>query len=306
MSTYSSVVVDAIWQQLNEQDWPAHGLYVVATPIGNRADLSLRAWQTLLRADVIAAEDTRTTGPLLQAWGVRTPLIAVHRHNEAEAGSALLERLARGERVALISDAGAPAISDPGGRLVQTVRHAGYRVIPIPGPSAVTTALMASGVTSDEQPAFIFAGFSPAKKTARQKWLQHWGAQNLPVLLFESPHRLMDCSRDLLQVLGPERRLSLCRELTKRFEQVHECSLAELPDWLSADAHRQRGEFVLILHGLESADSQTLDEQTRDWMRALAGQLSVRDVVRIAMQATGLPRQPLYQYALSLKAQEQS
>lgn len=306
MSTYSSVVVDEIWQQLNQQDWPEQGLYVVATPIGNRADLSLRAWQTLQRADVIAAEDTRTTRPLLQAWGVRTPLIAVHRHNEAQAGSAMLERLARGERVALISDAGAPAISDPGGRLVQAVRHAGYRVIPIPGPSAVTTALMASGVTSDEQPAFIFAGFSPAKKTARQKWLQHWGAQSLPVLFFESPHRLIDCGRDLLQVLGPGRRLTLCRELTKRFEQVHECSLDELEDWLTADVHHQRGEFVLILHGPESTRTHELDEVTRGWMHALAEQLSVRDVVRIAMQATGLPRQSLYQYALSLKAQEES
>lgn len=303
MREYSTVVLDEVWQQLNQQDWPAPCLYVVATPIGNRADLSLRAWQTLLRADVIAAEDTRTAQPLLQAWGVRTPLMAVHRHNEARASEALLERLAQGQRVALISDAGAPAISDPGGRVVQAVRGQGFRVMPVPGASAVTTALMGSGVTSDEQPAFVFAGFSPGKKTARQKWLRHWGAQPLPVLFFESPHRLLDCVQDLQSVLGPDRPLTLCRELTKRFEQIHAGPVSELLAWLKADTDRQRGEFVLIVHGRAQERSEDVDEATKAWLQALVGPLSVRDAVRVAMQATGLPRQPLYQYALSLQAQ---
>lgn len=304
MSAYSTRVLDELWQQLNEQQWPASSLYVVATPIGNRADLSLRAWQTLQRVDVIAVEDTRTTQPLLQAWGLSTPLISLHRHNEAQATEALLKRLAQGQRIALISDAGAPAISDPGGRVVHEVRQQGFRVIPIPGASAVTTALMASGVTSDEQPAFVFAGFSPTKRAARQKWLQQWGAQDLPVVFFESPHRILDCAGDLAQVLAPERGVTLCRELTKRFEQIHSATVGTLADWLAADADRQRGEFVLILHGQTQTTTPELEAATQRWMQVLVAQLSVRDAVRIAMQATGLPRQPLYQYALTLKAEE--
>src|SRR5690606_15137563 len=161
------------WKRLTErvdaQHWPAACLYVVATPIGNLGDLSLRAWQALARCDVIAAEDTRASRALMDAWGVVTPLMAAHRHNEAAAAQSIVARLAAGERVALVSDAGAPAVSDPGARIVRAVREAGYPVIPIPGASAVIAALMASGVTSDENPAFVFAGFMPAKAGARQK-----------------------------------------------------------------------------------------------------------------------------------------
>lgn len=156
---------EVTWKRLIErvgtQSWPAATLYVVATPIGNLADLSVRAWQTLLRCDVVAAEDTRSTRPLLQAWGIETPLMSAHRHNEASAAEAIVERLHRGERVALVSDAGAPAVSDPGARIVKAVREAGFTVVPLPGASAVITALMATGVTTDENPAFAFAGFLP-------------------------------------------------------------------------------------------------------------------------------------------------
>src|SRR5690625_3839572 len=159
-------ILAALMQRMDEQQWPTHTLYVVATPIGNLADLSLRAWQALVRADTIAAEDTRTAQPLLQAWGVGTPVWTLHRHNEAQASAALIERLQQGQRVALISDAGAPAISDPGGRVVREVRQAGLQVLRIPGPSAVTTALMASGVTWGAHPAYVFPGVSPKKTSA--------------------------------------------------------------------------------------------------------------------------------------------
>ena len=166
------------WKRLTErvaqQDWPAGALYVIATPIGNLADLSLRAFEALRRCDVIAAEDTRSSRQLLDAWGVNTPLMAAHRHNEASAAQAIIGRLRNGERVALISDAGTPAVSDPGARVVRTVVAEGYRAIPIPGASAVLAALMASGATTDENPAYMFAGFAPQKATARQKWFRRW------------------------------------------------------------------------------------------------------------------------------------
>src|SRR5699024_794435 len=162
----------------------------VATPIGNLTDLSLRGWYALAQADVIAAEDTRSTRPLLQAWGVQTPLMAAHRHNEAMAAEQIVQRLAQGDRVAWVADAGAPAVSDPGARIVRAVREAGYQVVPIPGASAVITALMGTGATSDENPAFAFAGFVPTKQQARRKWFAQWQSFAGPVLMFESPHRL--------------------------------------------------------------------------------------------------------------------
>src|SRR5699024_6972644 len=162
------------YQQLTQQDWPASCLFMVATPIGNLADLSLRAWQVLRDCDVIVAEDTRVTRHLLQGWGLDTPLWPVHRHNEAVMAQRVIERLHAGERVALVSDAGAPAVSDPGARMVRAVRGAGLRVVPIPGPSAVIAALMATGVSTDHNPAFVFAGFAPSKGGARRKWLEYW------------------------------------------------------------------------------------------------------------------------------------
>ncbi len=293
------------WKRLTErvdaQHWPAATLYVVATPIGNLGDLGLRAWQALARCDVIAAEDTRSSRALLDAWGVQTPLMAAHRHNEAQAAQAIVQRLANGERVALVSDAGAPAVSDPGARIVRAVRKAGYAVVPLPGASAVITALMASGVTSDENPAFVFAGFPPPKTMARQKWLQRWCAVPAPVLMFESPHRLEATVRDLLEVCGPQRRLTLARELTKRYEQVHTLMLAEAGDWLAQDAHRSQGEFVLIVHEAESGpqDDEQVDASALTLLDALLDSLSVRDAARVAAKVTGLPRDTLYAMALA-------
>ncbi|CAP40772.1 16S rRNA (cytidine(1402)-2'-O)-methyltransferase [Bordetella petrii] len=291
-------------ERVSGQHWPEAALYVVATPIGNLGDLGLRAWQALARADVIAAEDTRSSRSLLEAWGISTPLMAAHRHNEAAAAQDICQRLAQGQRVALVSDAGAPAVSDPGARVVRAVRAAGYAVIPVPGPSAVIAALMGSGVTSDENPAYAFAGFAPPKTAARQRWLRSWCALPAPVVLFESPHRLGACLADLLEVCGPARMLTIARELTKRFEQIATLPLSQAAEWLAADSHRAQGEFVLIVHAAEAdagAAAGPDDPATTALLDALLESLSVRDAARVAAKVTGQPRDALYALALARK-----
>lgn len=291
-------------ERVDGQHWPEGALYVVATPIGNLGDLGLRAWQALVRADVIAAEDTRASRVLMDAWGVGTPLMAAHRHNEAAAAQDVVARLARGERVALVSDAGAPAVSDPGARIVRAAREAGHKVVPVPGPSAVITALMGSGVTSDENPAFAFAGFAPAKQAARQRWLRLWCALPAPVVIYESPHRLSATLSDLLEVAGPERQLTLARELTKRFEEIATVTLAEAADWLAADAHRGQGEFVLIVHeapATPDSGDEGIAPETLALLDALLETVSVRDAARVAAKVSGLPRDQLYAAALARK-----
>lgn len=294
------------WKRLAEQvagqHWPAPALYVVATPIGNLGDLGLRAWQALRQCDVIAAEDTRSSRPLLDAWDIRTPLMAAHRHNEAAAAEAIVQRLEAGQRVALVSDAGAPAVSDPGARIVRRVREAGFPVVPVPGPSAVITALMGAGVTSDENPAFVCAGFPPPKQGARRKWLQRWSTLPAPVVMFESPHRVRATVGDLLAVCGPARRLSVARELTKRFEHIETLWLGDAADWFAADSHRSQGEFVLILHEEEAAEADDLDPQAAALLEALLELMSVRDAVKVAAKVSGAPRDALY--ALALKRGE--
>lgn len=299
-STWNDLV-----QRVGAQAWPQATLYVIATPIGNLGDLSLRAWQALQRCDVIAAEDTRASRTLLQAWGVDTPLMAAHRHNEAAAAQAIVQRLQQGQRVALVSDAGAPAVSDPGARIVRAVRQAGYGVVALPGASAVITALMASGATSDENPAFVFAGFMPSKAAARRKWLQQWCAIPAPVVMFESPHRLQAAVADLVLVCGAARELTLARELTKRFEQVVTRPLGEMAAWLAEDAHRSQGEFVLIVQQAPAAlGADVADPQVLALLDALLEALSVRDAVRVAAKITGLPRDALYAQALTRQRTE--
>ncbi|MGO3740717.1 16S rRNA (cytidine(1402)-2'-O)-methyltransferase [Kerstersia sp.] len=290
------------------QHWPASALYVVATPIGNLGDLSVRAWQALAKVDVVAAEDTRVTRTLFDAWGLSTPLMAAHRHNEASAAQDILERLAAGQRVALVSDAGAPAVSDPGARVVRAVREAGYQVVPVPGPSAVIAALMASGATSDENPAFAFAGFAPHKSMARQRWLRRWAALAAPVVFFESPHRLKATLADVLEIGGPQRRITIARELSKRFEEVATVPAAGAQAWLEAQPHRGQGEFVLILHESEAQISDE-DEDAADagdpaldtLLDALLESLSLRDAVKVAQKVTGGDRDAIYRRALQRK-----
>ena len=292
------------WDRLTErtttQDWPVASLYVVATPIGNLSDLSLRAWQTLLHCDVIAAEDTRISRSLLDAWGVGTPLMAAHQHNEAQAAQVIIDRLEKGERVCLVSDAGAPAVSDPGARIVRSVRQAGYRVIPVPGPSAVIAALMGSGVTTDENPAFVFAGFMPPKSMARKQWLRDWCFLSAPVVMFESPHRLRAALADIAEVCGPERPVTVARELTKRFEQITTLAAGQAIEWLLSDAHHQQGEFVLVVHQqLKTGHDEEGSQDNIVLIDALLESLSVRDTARVVAKVTKLPRDAAYKLALA-------
>lgn len=297
------------WQamvaRLQEQHWPQAALYVVATPIGNLMDLSLRAWYALRLADVIAAEDTRSSRALLQAWEIDTPLIAAHRHNERQATQTVLKRLTEGQRVALISDAGTPAISDPGGTLVQAVRAAGFDVVALPGACALVTALMATGVTTDEQPAFGFLGFLPARQAARQRALGAWRGFDGALVLYEAPHRIAALLQDLNEVFGGQRQVSLARELTKRFEQTVTLDLAQAIDWLGADRHREQGEYVVILHPLtrtpvtdDQADLDWQHPERQAWMAALLSVLSTRDAAKVMAQALGLSKDVCYRQLL--------
>ena len=298
------------WQdllgRLEQQQWPKPALYVVATPIGSLTCLSLRAWYALRLADVIAAEDTRTSQALLQAWHIDTPLMAAHRHNERAATAAIVQRLADGARVALISDAGAPAISDPGGQLVQDVRQAGFDVIAIPGASALVTALMATGVTTDTQPTFAFLGFLPAKQAGRQRMLRRWLGADTALVMYEAPHRIVDLLRDLGEAFGPARRVSLARELTKRFEETATLTLSEAQAWVSADAHREQGEYVALLHAPEPgtlpaglADEVWQAPERQAWMAALLAVVSTRDAAKIMAKALGAPKDECYAQLLA-------
>ena len=301
-------VLAGSWQaqlaKLPAQRWPKGALYVVATPIGNLADLSLRAAYALQLADVIAAEDTRATRVLLQAWGIHTPLISLHRHNEHSQLDGLLQRLANGERVALVSDAGSPAISDPGGHTVRAVRQAGHGVVALPGPSAVTTALMSLGATTDQHPGFCFLGFLPPKSAARLKQLRLYTSFDGTLVWFESPHRIRAMVGDLCAVFGSDREVSVCRELTKRFEQTVTLPLGECEQWMASEAFREQGEFVVLLHPAARESSDTEDDAlsapgVQAWMDALLANTSVRDAAKVMAQALGQPKDRCYALLLA-------
>lgn len=300
-STAQHVVVwDKIATQLKQQEWVHPALYVVATPIGNLADLSLRAWHVLSRCDVIAAEDTRDSQTLLKQWGITASVVAVHRHNEAEGAAQLIGFLAANQSVALISDAGSPAISDPGARVVAAVAQAGYRVVPIPGPSAVTTALMASGATSDAHPEFLFAGFVPSKSGQRRKWLSQWKQAPHTVVMFETPHRIVATVQAFRDIFGAQQQVTLAKELTKRFETIVTLPCAELIAWLEGDKHHQRGEFVLILHPSPVQDvAPVASMQAIALVDALLEVMSVKDVATVLNKAQIMRRQEAYKLALS-------
>ena len=283
------------------QQYPAATLYLVATPIGNLADLSLRAIHALGLADALACEDTRQGGALLRHLGLHKPLIALHQHNEREASGQVLARLAAGERVAYASDAGTPAISDPGAVLVQAVVAAGYRVLPLPGPSSAVTALSVAGDTAGQ--GFAFAGFLPTKAGERRTALQALLAvEGQSQIVFEAPHRIVELLA-LLADLAPARRVTVCRELTKQFETVHTAEAATLPAWLAEDAQRQRGEFVLVLHAqapAAAADGELPPEALRV-LGLLMVELPLKQAVALAAQISGAPRNALYEAGLALK-----
>jgi len=272
-------------------------LYVVATPIGNLRDITLRALDVLTAADVIAAEDKRNTAHLLTHHGISAnKLIAVHQHNERGAAEKIIALLQSGQSVAFVSDAGTPAVSDPGALLVQAVLAAGLRVIPIPGASAVVTALSAAGLAD---PHFLFYGFLPNKSGARRTVLQALSSHPYTLVFYEAPHRIVECVADLLAVLGGERQIVLAREITKLFETIHSCRLSEAESWLLSDSNQQRGEFVVLVSG---AVPQTgLSAETLSTLTLLLDELPLKQAAQLAAKITGANRSELYQLALEMK-----
>lgn len=298
MSASFASAVHAAREAAGSQNYPKGALYVVATPIGNLADISLRALHVLALVDAIACEDTRHTQSLLRALGIDRPaggLIAVHQHNEAEAARQVLQRLRAGERIAYTSDAGTPAVSDPGARLVAAVQGEGLRVVPLPGASSVTAVLSAAGAFG-EDPGFVFGGFLPARAGERAAAVQALTQEPRAVVLLEAPHRIAD----LAQALTPlgERRITVGRELTKQFEQIQTLTCAALAGWLAADAAHGRGEFALVLH--PQATARAGDEGLA-LLELLLPELPVKTAVRIAAQASGASRNVLYEAALRLR-----
>jgi 16S rRNA (cytidine1402-2'-O)-methyltransferase len=276
----------------------AGALYVVATPIGNLADLTLRAIHLLARVDAVACEDTRVSGALLAQLALHKPLVSLHAHNEREASAGVLARLARGESVALVSDAGTPAVSDPGARLVAAAAAAGYRIVPLPGPSSVLAALSAAGDETSE--GFRFAGFLPSQGAARARRLAALAAEPETTVLFEAPHRI-EALADALAKAAPQRRVTLARELTKQFETIATLAAQELPAWLAVDANRRRGEFVLVLHALPKAPSEGLGAAAEHTLAVLLRELPLKQAVDLAAEISGQPRNALYAAALALR-----
>lgn len=276
-------------------------MYLVATPIGNLADISLRALHVLQLAETIACEDTRHTQTLLRAYGIDKPsahLLALHQHNEMEAAGLVIERLRQGQRVAYVSDAGTPAISDPGARLVAAARAAALVIVPVPGPSSVTTALSVAGIeiTNTQDGGFIFAGFLPSKSAERTARIALLAAEARAIVLLEAPHRI-EALAAALSGLG-ERKLTVGRELTKQFEEIATIKAADFVSWLKIDSNRSRGEFVLVLHP-EIVPAQAGDEERV--LKLLLAELPLKTAVKLAAEITGASRNVLYQSALALK-----
>jgi 16S rRNA (cytidine1402-2'-O)-methyltransferase len=298
------LLLQAAAEAAGAQRLPAGALYVLATPIGNLADISLRAVHVLSRMDVVACEDTRVTGRLLQHLGLDKPLIALHEHNEQVASQRVLARLAAGERVAYASDAGTPAISDPGAGLVAQAAAAGHPVVPVPGASSVVTALSVAGDTRGG--GFGFHGFLPAKGGERREALAAVLAAPGSQVLFEAPHRIASLLGELAEQ-APERRLTLCRELTKQFEQIHTLSAGGAPAWLAADAQHGRGEFVLVLHAAPPVpaatgdDEEALGPEAERTLAVLLRELPLKQAVALATELSGAPRNALYRRALALR-----
>lgn len=279
------------------QNHPTHTLYVVATPIGNLSDITLRALHLLNLCEVIACEDTRHTQQLLRAYGIDksgAQLIALHQHNEHEAAQTVISRLAQGQRVAYVSDAGTPAISDPGARLVDATRNAGFRVLPLPGASSVTTVLSAAGMTG--QDGFVFVGFLPSKATERQHAVQKLASETRAIVLLEAPHRI-EALCQALSVLGT-RRVTIGRELTKQFENIDTLAACELPAWLAGKPERQRGEFVLVIHDAPAAHVQGDGLRV---LQLLLPELPLKTAVKLAAEISGESKNFLYDQALVLK-----
>lgn len=279
-------------------------MYVVATPIGNLADITLRALHVLQLADIVACEDTRHTQALLRAYGIDKAagcLLALHQHNEAQAAQQVVAQLQQGKRVAYVSDAGTPGVSDPGARLVDAVRNTGLRCIPLPGASSVTTALSVAGAVapSAQVQGFVFHGFLPTKSGERNSAIQQLAHEPRCVVLLEAPHRIQELAC-ALAVLG-ERRVTLARELTKQFEEISSHRASDLPAWLAGSSQRARGEFVVLLHPMSALADTASSAQGERVLDLLLAELPTKAAVRLAAEITGAPRNALYEAALRMK-----
>lgn len=277
---------------LGEQSFPNSTLYIVGLPIGNAADITLRALWILDKADVIACEDTRETRKLLDRYGIHTPTMSVHEHNERSAAEKLIERLKAGDRIALVTDAGTPAVSDPGAKAVHAVREAGLRVSPVPGCSAVITALSASGLDSYT---FTFVGFVPPASKARKAALAKYAAREDAFVVYEAPHRIRELLADLADSISPERRVVVTRELTKKFETFEAMKGGELKEW--AKNHEPRGEYAIAVDQ-EVKATAAFDDVTRTWLLAIAQEMPASRAAAMAAKVTGMKRDTVYQFLM--------
>ena len=277
-------------------------LYVVATPIGNLNDISLRALNVLAQVDMIAAEHVQTSRHLLSHHSIavkNTRLVALHQHNEKTSANKIRAFLTEGKSVALITDAGTPAISDPGAILVQHVREHGFTVIPVPGANAAISALSAAGISN---PHFLFYGFLPAKTGLRQRELKALASLPYTLVFYEAPHRILECLSDMTTVLGTQRQLTIARELTKLFETIHTCTLDKAVAWIKADHHRQKGEFVLLVAGQQAQEKSEISDQTQKTLKLLMTELPLKQAVKLTAEISGENKNALYQLALSIKS----
>ena len=279
----------------------ADTLYVVATPLGNLRDVSLRALDILGTVDIIAAEDTRVTAKLLARHGITTRLLSLHEHNESRRADELAALLASGKSVALVSDAGTPGVSDPGATAVRRVMDAGFRVVPVPGPSAIIAALSASGIAA---PRWLFCGFLPASASARRSELERLKELPYTLVFYEAPHRIAATVEALAASFDAEREIVIARELTKRFESIHRCRLGDAPPWLRDDADRLRGEFVLLVDAPASARTEISETAQDHVLEVLLSELPLAQAVRLAVALTGAARNVLYARALALSQRE--
>ena len=283
---------------MNKVHQNAGVLYVVATPIGNLLDISARALDVLRAVDLIAAEDTRHSKKLLSHYGIGTPLLAVHEHNERDITEKLLQRLIGGEDIALVSDAGTPLISDPGFYLVRAARQAHLRVIPVPGPSALIAALSVAGLPSDR---FLFEGFLPSKQTARRLRLQALATATATLVMYESSHRICASLRDMVDCLGNEREATVARELTKTYETVMHGTLGELVSRVESDSNQQKGEFVVLVQGAPVRGRSEVDVEAVRMLEVLLAELPLKQAAGLVAKMTGLSKNVLYEEGLKLK-----
>ncbi len=299
MTFDANSLLHAAQQVAGGQQYPKGALYLVATPIGNLADITLRAVQALALADVVACEDTRVTGQFLRHLGMDKKLVPLHQHNEVSGAQALVRQMQDGARVAYVSDAGTPAVSDPGAHLVAAAQSAGLPVVPLPGASSVVTAVSVAGDTQAQ--GFRFIGFLPSKGAQRSAALRDIATQPYSLVLFEAPHRIEALAKELHEAL-PLGRVTVCRELTKQFEEIATVPIRELGAWVAENGHRQRGEFVLVVHAQPVAeDEAVLTPAQTELFKHLLQHFPVKQAAGLVSDATGHPRKALYDMALAWK-----